>query len=102
MHSIPPSIRGFQYPIILPSQTVHGVLKTRILKWFAIPFFSEPLLYNNASERKLGLTSKSNDESVRIDQMLDISSKHTVLGLSGNAVLERGVLTMTLRLLSLI
>ena len=23
----------FQYPIILPSHTVHGVLKARILKW---------------------------------------------------------------------
>ena len=28
----------FQYPIILPFHTVHGVLKARILKWFAIPF----------------------------------------------------------------
>ena len=26
----------FQYPIILPFHTVHGVLKARILKWFAI------------------------------------------------------------------
>ena len=32
----------FQYPIILPFHTVHGVLKARILKWFAIPFSSEP------------------------------------------------------------
>ena len=32
----------FQYPIILPFHTVHGVLKTRILKWFAIPFSSGP------------------------------------------------------------
>ena len=32
----------FQYPIILPFPTVHGVLKARILKWFAIPFFSGP------------------------------------------------------------
>ena len=35
----------FWYPIILPiflpSHTVHGVLKARILKLFAIPFFSE-------------------------------------------------------------
>ena len=30
----------FQYPIILPFHTVHGVLKERILKWFAIPFSS--------------------------------------------------------------
>ena len=32
----------FQYPIILPFHTVHGVLKARILKWFAIPYFSGP------------------------------------------------------------
>ena len=32
----------FQYPIILPFHTVHGVLKARILKWFAIPFSSKP------------------------------------------------------------
>ena len=30
----------FQYPIILPFHTVHGVLKARILKWFA---FSSPV-----------------------------------------------------------
>ena len=30
----------FQYPIILPFHTVHGVLKARILKWFSIPFSS--------------------------------------------------------------
>ena len=32
----------FQYPIILPFHTVHGVLKGRILKWFVIPFSSGP------------------------------------------------------------
>ena len=32
----------FQYPIILPFHMVHGVLKARILKWFAIPFSSGP------------------------------------------------------------
>ena len=32
----------FQYPIILPFHTVHGVIKARILKWFAIPFSSGP------------------------------------------------------------
>ena len=31
-----------QYPIILLFHTVHGVFKARILKWFAIPFFSGP------------------------------------------------------------
>ena len=30
----------FQCPIFLPSHTVHGVLKARILKWFAIRFSS--------------------------------------------------------------
>ena len=32
----------FEYPVILPFHTVHGVLKARILKWFAIPFSSGP------------------------------------------------------------
>ena len=32
----------FQCPICLPFQTVHGVLKARILKWFAFPFSSGP------------------------------------------------------------
>ena len=32
----------FQYPIILSFHTVHGVLKARILKWFAIPFSNGP------------------------------------------------------------
>ena len=32
----------FQCPICLPFHTVHGVLKARILKWFAIPFSSGP------------------------------------------------------------
>ena len=30
------------YPIFWPFHTVHGVLKERILKWFAIPFSSGP------------------------------------------------------------
>ena len=34
----------FQFPIILPFHTVHGVLKARILKWFAIPFSSGHIL----------------------------------------------------------
>ena len=32
----------FQCPIILPFHTVHGFLKARIRKWFAIPFSSGP------------------------------------------------------------
>ena len=34
----------FQRRIFLPFHTVHGVLKARILKWFATPFSSGPLL----------------------------------------------------------
>ena len=33
---------SFQYPIMLAFHAVHGVLKARILKWFAIHFFSGP------------------------------------------------------------
>ena len=32
----------FQCPIFLPFHTVYGVLKARILKWFAIPFSRGP------------------------------------------------------------
>ena len=32
----------FQCHMFLPFHTVHGVLKTRVLKWFAIPFTSRP------------------------------------------------------------
>ena len=32
----------FQCPIFLFFHTVHGILKARILKWFAIPFSSGP------------------------------------------------------------
>ena len=32
----------FLCPISLPFHTVHGVLKPRIMKWFAIPFSSGP------------------------------------------------------------
>ena len=38
----PPGEFLFQYPIILPFHTVHGVLKARILKWLAISFSSGP------------------------------------------------------------
>ena len=42
LHTYRPGEFLFQYPIILPFHTVYGVLKARILKWFAIPFFSGP------------------------------------------------------------
>ena len=32
----------FQCPIFLPFHILHGILKERILKWFAIPFSSGP------------------------------------------------------------
>ena len=32
----------FQCPTFLPFHTVHGILKARILKWFAFPFSSAP------------------------------------------------------------
>ena len=32
----------FQCPIFLPFHIVHGVLKVKILKWFAVPFSNEP------------------------------------------------------------
>ena len=38
----PPGEFLFQHSIILPFHTVHGVLKARILKWFAIPFCIGP------------------------------------------------------------
>jgi len=40
----PTNLRGFifQCHIFLPFHTVHVVLNTRILKWFAIPFSSGP------------------------------------------------------------
>ena len=37
----------FQCPIFLPFHTVHGVLKARILRWFAIPFSSGPHFVRN-------------------------------------------------------
>ena len=39
----------FQYPVILPFHTLHGVLKARILKWFAIPFSSDHILSDFSS-----------------------------------------------------
>ena len=38
----PPGVFIFQCVILLPFHTVHGVLKARILKWFAIPFSTGP------------------------------------------------------------
>ena len=45
----------FQYPIFLPFHTVHGVLKARILTWFAIPFSSGHVL-SDPSDPSLWVT----------------------------------------------
>ena len=34
----------FQCPVFLRFHTVHGVLRARLLKWFAIPFSSDHIL----------------------------------------------------------
>ena len=39
----------FQYPIVLPFHTVHGVLKARILEWFAISFSSGPFCQTSST-----------------------------------------------------
>ena len=42
----------FQCPIFLPFHTVHGVLKARILKWFAIPSPLDYILSEFSTTRK--------------------------------------------------
>ena len=44
----------FQYPIFLPFHTVHGVLKARLLKWFAIPFSRGPCFVRTLHHDHLG------------------------------------------------
>ena len=44
----------FQCPIFLPFHTVHGILKARILKWFAIPFSSRPHFVRTLHHDHLG------------------------------------------------
>ena len=44
----------FQCPIFLPFHAVHGVLKARILKWFAIPFSSRPRFVRTLHHDHLG------------------------------------------------
>ena len=48
----PTNLEGFifQCPNFLPFHTVHGVVKARMLKWFAIPFSSGPRYVNYISE----------------------------------------------------
>ena len=49
----PPGEFIFQCPIFLPFHTVHGVLKARILKWFAIPFSSGPCFVRTLHQKSL-------------------------------------------------
>ena len=56
----------FQYPIILPFHTVHGVLKARVLKWFAIPspvdhILSEESLLQRSMQRNKGKQQNGKD-----------------------------------------
>ena len=62
----------FQCPIILRFHTVHGVLKARILKWFAIPFSSGP-----HSVRKAFFSDqcKEIDENNRMGKTRDLFKK---------------------------
>ena len=43
----------FQCPIFLPFHTVHGVLKARILKWFAIPSPVDHILFELSAMTRL-------------------------------------------------
>ena len=68
----------FQYPIILPFHTVHGVLKARILKWFAIPFSSGPhsvtfpLIHTGGSQRTVSrITVLRNQTFKQLNKLLD-------------------------------
>ena len=45
----------FQCPMFLPFHTVHGALKARILKWFAIPFSSGPHDLHGMAHSFIGL-----------------------------------------------
>ena len=49
----------FRCPIFLPFRTVHGVLKARILKWFAIPFSSGPHFVRTPHSMGLHMTHLS-------------------------------------------
>ena len=45
----------FKCPIFLPFHIVHGVLKARILKWFAIPFSKWTMFCQNSPPRPVHL-----------------------------------------------
>ena len=52
--------------------TVHGVLKARILKWFAIPFFSGPRFDHWRKKAFLSDQCKEIDENIRMRQTRDL------------------------------
>ena len=59
----------FQYPIILPFHTVHGVIKARILKWFAIPFSSGPLSVRPLHHDRLGWPYMTWPSFIELDKL---------------------------------
>ena len=76
----------FQYSIVLPFNTVHGVLKARILKWFAIPFSSGPhsviLSYILAILICLGISSFLKIQSIYFIYIIIISKNKKPLYLA--------------------
>ena len=82
----------FQYPIILPFHTVQGVLKARILKWFAVPFYNGPHsirpLHHDPSILG-GPTSNAEEAEVEwfyegLQDLLELTSKKDVLFIVGD------------------
>ena len=70
-----------QYPIILPFHAVHGVLKARILKWFAIPFSNRHLINNRWMkvwwETLISLVSSCPRGEYELRQQLITGTTHT-------------------------
>ena len=58
----------FHYLTILLSHTVHGVLKSRILKWFAIPFSSGPHSPGVAGKFGLGVQNEAGQRLIEFCQ----------------------------------
>ena len=79
----------FQYPIILPFHTVHGVLKARILKWFAIPFSSGPHSVRPLHHDHLGWPHTAWLSFTELDEAVVLGSDWLVFcvyGFSGSAL----------------
>ena len=62
----------FQCPIFLPFHTVHGVLKGRILKWFAIPFslLEESYARECTGQRKTPSSNNTREDSTHGNQQM--------------------------------